>query len=224
MRKTLLFTALLAPLCLAACDSAAEDTPEPSKKPADLKQKPKSELSKEELAEARRKAGFKSQEEQMAEAKAVYEKMERGYVKARLEPYRDLAKQLSASIDGIEKNAKKWAAAKDPDAAFAKWNEGYKKGKKELMTEYRDLTEKESRGGDVQVILGEVITGWENLSGDLSGKVSEAEGFGPTLEALRKGLGNLETKLAEIESDESVEADELPEGAKPKKKGKKKKK
>ncbi len=223
--KTVLVSTLFALFCSTGCDSgepAAE--PQKSKSVSELKQAPKKEMSKEELEEARRKAGFKSREEQLEEAKAVYETMEKGFVKGRLEAYRGLAKDLRTAVDGVEKSAAKWAKAKDPDAAFGKWNEKYTADNKAFMTAYRELTEKESRGGNVQVTLGGLITQWENFNGDLGGKIAEAEGFGPTLEALRKGLDGLDKQLDEIEKDESIEADPAPDGADDKKKKKKSKK
>ncbi|MEM6293655.1 MAG: hypothetical protein AAGA54_20440 [Myxococcota bacterium] len=223
MRKIVLSAALIAPLTLPGCDSNKEPIVEPnkSKKPSELKQASKNEMSKEELEKARREAGFKSQDEQMAEAKAIYENMEKGFVKGRLESYRKMVKDLRDALTEVEKASAKWAKAKDPDAAFAKWNEGYKADNKEFMKAYRDLTEKESRGGNVQVLLGGYITAWEAFNGDLGGKIAENEKFAPTLEEMRKQLDALEKELDAIEKDETVEADPAPEGDGKKKKKKK---
>lgn len=223
MRTLALFTALLAPLALTACDSEKEPIVEPNKgkKPSELKQATKAEMSPEELAEARKKAGFVSPEEQMAEAKALYEKDEKAFVKGRLDAYRKMLKDLRGALDSVEKGAAKWAKAKDSDKAFAKFNEGYSKDNKEFMKAYRELTQKESKGGEVQVKLGGFISAWENFNGDLGGKIADNEKFGPTLEDLRKSLTAIETELDAIEKDESIEA-QLPKGAKEDDKKKKK--
>ncbi len=215
MRTFVLFSALIAPLALAGCDSNKEPIVEADKgkKPSELTQSVKTEMSAEELAEARRKAGFVSPEEQMAEAKAVYEKMEKEFVKGRLEAYRKLVEDLSAALADVEKASAKWAKAKDPEAAYTKWNEGYAADNKEFMKSYRELTEKESRGGQVQVMLGEIITGWENFNGDLGGTIAENENFAPTLEELRKAIKALSDELDAIEADETLEADTLEDDA-----------
>jgi hypothetical protein len=85
------------------------------------------------------------------------------------------------------------------------------------MDTYDELTEKRSRGGDMQAQLNRVISTWEDLNGDLDPKISEAEGFSATLESLRKGLDEVEKTLEEIAADESVEAETPPEET-PKKK------
>lgn len=220
MRTLVLFSALIAPLTLAGCDSEKEPIVEPdkSKKPSELKQATKTEMSAEELAEARKKAGFADPDEQMAEAKKVYEKMEKEFVKGRLDDYRKMVKDLSGALDKVEKASAKWAKTKDPEAAYTKWNEGYSADNKEFMKAYRKLTEKESRGGQVQVLLGGVITGWENFNGDLSGKIAENEKFAPTLEELRKKITELSAELDAIEKDESLEADVVKDDDKGKKK------
>ncbi|MBV1857123.1 MAG: hypothetical protein KUG77_01840 [Nannocystaceae bacterium] len=214
MRTLALFSALLAPFVLTACDSNQEPIVEPnkSKKPSELKQAKKEEMSAEELAEARKKAGFVSPEEQMAEAKAIYEKEEKAFVKGRLESYRKMLKDLRGALDSVEKGATKWAKAKDSDKAFGKFKDGYSADNKAFMKAYRELTEKESRGGDVQVKLGGFISAWENFNGDLSGKIADNEKFGPTLEELRKALTAVEAELDAIEKDESIEA-QPPKGA-----------
>jgi chromosome segregation ATPase len=178
-------------------------------------------MTPEELAEARRKAGFVSNEEVLAKAKAEYELEEKAFVKGRLEQYRKMAKDLRDAVDSVEKGAAKWAKAKDPDAAFAKWNKGYAEDNKAFMKAYRELTEKESRGGEVQVKLGGFITSWEAFNGDLGGKIAENEKFGPTLEELRKALTALEADLDALEKDETIEADPpADDGGKKKKKKK----
>lgn len=209
MRSIALFCALIAPFGLTACDSEKEPIVEPSKSKGvgELKQASKNEMSKEQLQDARRQAGFKSNEEVMAEAAAKYKQEERAFVKGRLDEFRKLSKELRGRLAAVEKGAAKWAKAKDPDAAHAKWNEKYAKDNKKLMKSYRELTEKGSRGDEVATLLNNFITAWENLNGDLGGKITENEQFTPTMEALGKVLDELDAKLKEIEEDDTVEAD-----------------
>jgi chromosome segregation ATPase len=179
-------------------------------------------MSKEELEEARRKAGFKSHEERLEEAKAQYDQMEKGYVKGRLSAYRDLVKGLRDKLDEVEKAAPKWAKN---EAAFKKFSEKYKEDNTAFKKQYDELSEQGNRGGNLQVDLGSLVDEWENFNGDLAPQISEAEGFATTLEGLRTKIGDIEKALDEIEKDETIEADELPEDDKDKDgaKGKKKK-
>jgi chromosome segregation ATPase len=215
----------LVSLALLGCDNKAiEDgiSDNKSKSIYDVKQKAKTEMSKEELEEARRKAGFKSHEERLEEAKAQYDQMEKGYVKGRLSAYRDLVKGLRDKLDEVEKAAPKWAKN---EAAFKKFSEKYKEDNTAFKKQYDELSEQGNRGGNLQVDLGSLVDEWENFNGDLAPQISEAEGFATTLEGLRTKIGDIEKALDEIEKDETIEADELPEDDKDKDgaKGKKKK-
>jgi hypothetical protein len=201
---------LLALSLTPACDSKEEPDlglPE-TKSLSELKKSTKNEMSKEELEEARRKAGFKDQEELEAEARAAYEASEKSFVKGRVDRYRKLFETLRKKLDQVEKQAPKWASAKDPDAAFGKFQEKYKEETKAFLDEYDELTEKGSRGGDMQAELNKIISTWENLNGDLGPKISEADGFPTTLEAIRKGLDEIEKTIDEIDKDESIEPEE----------------
>ena len=221
-RRIAAFT--LGTFVLFGCDNKAieeELTDNKSKSIYDVKQKPKTEMSKEELEEARRKAGFKSHEERLEEAKAQYDKMEKGYIKGRLSTYRDMVKGLRTKLDDVEKAAPKWAKN---EAAFKKFSDKYKADNTDFKKSYDDLTEKGTRGGNLQIEIGNLVSEWENFNGDLGPKISEAEGFKTTLEGLRTKLGEIDKALDEIEKDESIEADEPPEDAKAAKKGKGKKK
>lgn len=226
MRLHNLHCALLCCLFLpVACDDSgkSELDMEKTKSVYELKQAPKGEMSKEELEEARRKAGFKSQDEQMEEAKAAYDKMERGYIKGKLEDYRGLLADIGKKLDDVEKNAPKWADAKKGEGAFNKFNDKHKKATKALIKSYDDLTEKGSRGGNTQVEIDKLVTGLENLNNDLGPKISEAEGFATTLKALRDQADVISKTLEEIEKDESITAETSEEDGddkKTKKKGK----
>lgn len=207
MRTLVLSTALLAPFALTACDSNKEPIVEPnkSKKPSELKQAKKTEMTPEELAEARKKAGFVDPEEQMAAARKQLEHEDKLFVKGHLDEFRKITKDFRGALDSVEKGAPKWAKAKDSDAAFGKFNEGYKKDNKALMKAYRELTSNGANGvGSIK--LNAFITDFENFNGDLGGKISENEKFASSLEALRKALTDVDTAIDEIEKDESLEA------------------
>ena len=207
MRTLLLTTALLVPLAVTGCDSEKEPIVEPnkSKKPSELKQAKKTEMTPEELAEARKKAGFVDPEEQMAAARKQLEHEDKLFVKGHLDEFRKITKDFRGALDSVEKGAPKWAKAKDSDAAFGKFNEGYKKDNKALMKAYRELTSNGANGvGSIK--LNAFITDFENFNGDLGGKISENEKFASSLEALRKALTDVDTAIDEIEKDESLEA------------------
>ena len=206
--RTLLLVPLLASLALSACDTGQPpvvDESKQSKTPSELKQSKKEEMTPEELAEARKKAGFVDPEEQMAEARAKLEREDKGFVKGHAEDFRKIVADLRAGLDDVEKGAAKWAKAKDSDAAFAKFEEDYKKANKDLMKAYNDLTENGANGvGTLQ--LNGFITDWENFNGDLGGKIAENENFATSLEAMRKALTDIEGRIDEIVKDESIEA------------------
>lgn len=207
MRTIVFATALVVPLVLTACDTGQApvvDDSKQSKKPSELKQAKKTEMTPEELAEARKKAGFVDPEEQMAEARARLEKEDKAFVKGHKDEFRKLVKDLRTALDDVEAGAKKWAKAKDSDAAFNKFNEGYKADNKAFMKSYRELTSNGANGvGTLK--LGAFITDWENFNGDLGGKIAENENFATSLEALRKALTDVEGVIDEIEKDESIE-------------------
>ena len=165
-------------------------------------------MSEKELEEARRKAGFVPHEERMEEAKAEYEKMEKGYVKGRLPAYRDLLKAVKAELDDVEKAAPKWVAA---EAAFEKWNGKYKEDVKAIKKKENELTENGSRGGNLQVEMTALFEQWDAINGALEPKISESPDFKTSVDAMRTKIGEIEKQLDEIEKDEAIEP-EKPEG------------
>ncbi len=206
--RTLVFAiALAAPLALAGCDTGQApvvDESKQSKKPGELKQTKKDEMTPEELAEARKKAGFVDPEEQMAEARKKLEREDKMFVKGHLDDFRKITKDLGKALDSVEKGAPKWAKAKDSDAAFNKFNEGYEKDNKALMKEYREMTS-DGANGVGSIGLNGFISDFENFNGDLAGDIADNENFGESLEALRKALTDVNTAIDEIEKDESIE-------------------
>lgn len=218
----LLCAVALAGLTLG-CDNKQDTSELEAKKTKsvfDVKQSAKTEMSKEELEEARRKAGFKSHEERLEEAKAEYDKMERGYIKGRLPKYRDLMKNVRAKLEELEKAAPKWAKA---EATFEKWNGKYKEDVKALKKTHSELTENGTRGGNLEVEISTLLSDWDAFNSSLEPKVSEAENFASSLEALKTKVGEIEKELETIEKDDTIEP-ETPEGEGDAKKDDKKKK
>lgn len=194
----------------AGC-SSSEEAPDlglpKTKNLSELKQASNNDMSKEELEEARRQAGFRSPEEQRAEALAEYVKSEKAFVKGRLKSFRKLTQDVRKRLSIIEKAAPTWRKAKKPDAAFAKFKDNTKDGDKALLDAYDELTEKGSRGGDTIAELDKGIRGWQELNQQLSPQVAEDEGFPAVLAAIREQLDAVDATFKDIENDESIEAD-----------------
>ena len=201
---------------LAGCDTKPkEEEKAPSKKGVfDLKQAPPTTASKEELEEARRKAGFKSNEEVMAEARAKDQKNGKIWIKERLKDYRKLVDDVKKEVDDIEKSASKWKDAK----AFDAWNDKYKKDVSKLMKGYDELTAKGTEGSDTQTMLAEAMRAWEDLRGDLGPEIAtkeKEEAFKAALANIRKELDEFSKALDEIEKDDSLVPEPAEGEAKP---------
>lgn len=204
---------------VAACEggerkSIADQIGPPTKNLADLKQESK--VSEEELAKRRKEAGFKSKAEVDAEAAAKnaeeFEKAEREHVKTRLKEYRALTDGTRKLIDDIEKEATKWAAAKDPQKAFDKGGKALQDRAKELQKQLDALSEKGVKGGNTQAQLNKVYRPLEELSGALAPEVQKDPKFGETLTALRTELEASVKALDDIEKDETLEVNKFYEG------------
>jgi hypothetical protein len=208
MRSIIVSIALVsfAPL---GCDNTApteEKKQDKGKTAFDLKQAaPKQ--SPEELAAARKKAGFKSNEEVMEEAKAKYENDSKLYIKERLKDYRKLLDDVRKKLDEIEKSAPKWASKA---AAFESWNDKYKKDVSKIIKGYDELTAKGSEGGNTQSLLGTAIQAWEDLGRDLGPEISKQEAFATTLAGIRTQLDAVSKELDAIEKDDTLVAEPAP--------------
>lgn len=208
-----------------ACDQKTDTADLEAKKTKsvfDVKQSAKNDMSKEELEEARRKAGFKSHEERLEEAKAEYDKMEKGFIKARLAGYRDLMKAVKAELDEVGKAAPKWGGA---DPAFEKWNGKYKENVKAVKKKHSELTENGARGGNVEVEINALLTDWDAFNAELNAKTPEAD-ITSALDGMKGKIAEIEKQLDDIEKDDTIvpeESEEKGEDEKgDKKKGKKK--
>lgn len=206
LRLALIALALPGPGC-----SSNEEAPDlglpKTRNLSELKQESKSEMSKEELEEARRRAGFKSPEEQRAEALAEYVKSEKAYVKGRLKEFRKLTQTMRKRLDTVEKAAPQWLKAKDGDAAVAKFKEKNKEANKQVIDTYDELTEKGSRGGDTIAGLDRAVRQWQDLNSELHPQAAEVEAFPAVLAAIRQQLDEVDAAFQEIEKDDSIEAE-----------------
>lgn len=228
MRTALLVVALsltFAPACGGGeKKSIAEQIGPATKNVTDLKSETK--ISEEELARKRKEAGFVSKEEAdaklAAENAAIFEKGDREYVKARLAEYRKLSADTRKLLDDIEKDAAKWAAAKDPAKAFEKQAEDLHKRFKDASKKLDELSEKGAKGGQTQVLLNGVFRPFEELDGALGADLSKDPAFAETITKLRTAVDAVDKQLGEIEKDESLvvskfaktgEGEEKPEGA-----------
>lgn len=194
---------------LVACDSKPKEEPPPAKTKSlsDLKQTTKTDMSPEELEEARRKAGFADKDQLAEENIAVMRKGEREYVKTRLAEHRAMLKTLRGLVDRVEKEAPGWPKAKDPAKAFEKFNEKYKEDVKALEATNKTLMET-ATGIDIQAKLIGAFRSFELVNDDLGPELSTAEGFATTVADLRKQLDEIDKELEAIEKDETLKVDE----------------
>lgn len=204
--RTLVCVAALV-LGLGACDTGqAKVELEPQKAPKSNKPK-KPEMTPEELAEARRKAGFKDTNELAEENIATMKKGEREWVKTRLKEHRKMLDDIRALLERAEKEAAKWAKAKDAQKAFEKFSEKYKEDTKAVGEDYKKLMEGGSQI-DIQAKLVSAYRGFENFNGDLGPEISAEEGFAKGLEDLRAELDEIAKEFDAIEKDESLKVNE----------------
>jgi hypothetical protein len=204
-------SAVLALSTATACDSSDGGEPEVDerfkveKKFVPLSEREvKVDQSPEELAELRKKSGFKTQEEIAAENAKMFEKGAREHVKTKLEGYREVVATLTSNLDEIDKESKKWLKAKDPAKAHEKWAKKKEKANKELEKLYMDISGNMSEGGDTTAKLGKAYRGYTELFGNLGGKVAENERFPPAVEDIRKDLETVVGLLDDIEKDDTL--------------------
>lgn len=202
-----------------ACDSGekksiADQIGPPNKGVGDLKQDTK--LTPEE-AEARRKAaGFKSKAEIDAELAAAnaaeMEKSEREYIKTRIKEYRAVADSTTKFIDDLDKEAVKWAAAKDPQKAFDKGGKALQDRFKEIIKSIDKVSEKGMKGGNTQDLFNKVFRPLEELVGALAPTTSSDPAYADAVKNIRAARDNVVKALDEIEKDETLTVNKFHEG------------
>jgi hypothetical protein len=219
--------------------SIADQIGPATKSVGDIKAAPA--VSEEELAKRRKEAGFRTKEEVDAELAAenakMFEKGDREYVKARLKDYRKLTADTRKLLDDIEKEAGKWAAAKDPAKAFEKNGEALAKRAKELQKalDSDKLSDHGQKGGNTQATLNKAFRPLAELGGALGPELGKQPAFATTLKTIRDALTEAEAAFTEIEKDETLvaskfagkdgeagEAAPAEDGAKPEKEAPKK--
>jgi len=191
-----------------ACDQTKpeEKAPAKTRNLSDLKQG-ESGKSKEELEKARKEAGWKSNDDMLAEAKEKYERDSKVYVKGKMKDYRKLVEDIRKQLDALEKAAPKWAEAKDGAKAAEAFGTKAKKDNKEILARYDEVTNKGSEGGNMQVVLGDAVRAWEDLYGDLAPDLAANAAFTTTVADIRKKLDEVTKTLDEIEKDDTLVAE-----------------
>ncbi|TPV97235.1 MAG: hypothetical protein B7733_00635 [Myxococcales bacterium FL481] len=201
--------ALLCVSAVACGGEPGEEKPKPklkkSRSLADIAAaQPK--MTAEELAEARKKSGFKTDAEIAAENAAMFEKGAREYVKSRLKSYRKLVGDLRGFLDKLEKQAPKWATSGRGQKNFERFAAKYKKDTKAFVTRYDDLTAKGSEGGNTQALLGKAVRAWDDNLRDIGPELGSQSAFGELLASIRADLDKVDQALTDIEKDESLVA------------------
>ncbi len=195
-------------LALSACGGeqpSIEDQIGPaSKKPSEAKAEKKSTMSPEELAEARRKAGFVDPEEERAKVAKEMEKGEREFVKTRLKDFRELSEDFEERVDELEKEVAKWAKAKDPQKAFDKFKGKFMKPARALMKTQAKLTDNNARGGKTNESLIMALRTWDDLLNDLSPDIADNERYPEIMKEVREGITKVNESLDDIEKDEDL--------------------
>jgi hypothetical protein len=232
-----MFAPVLSLLLLAGCDSGgekksiADQIGPPTKSLADLKQE--STVSKEEQERIRKEMGFVNKaDKEKEEAEKIAKEMEaseRAWIKTRLKDYRKLNEDTKKYLDDLEKEAGKWAAAKDPQKAFDKNGKSFKDRERELIKQIDKLSEKSTKGGNTQAEYNKLFRPLDESIPNLGPEVSADPAFADLLKNSRTQLDALNKALDDIEKDETIEANKFHEGegegedAKDAKKTKKKK-
>ncbi len=210
---TTIVCGLITALAVLGCDRREEIAPAKTKNLGDLKQAGGAK-SDEELAKARKDAGWKSNDEVMAEAKEKYERDAKGYIKTRIAGYRTLIDDIRKQVDSLEREAATWETAKDPQKALAAFSTSAKKERRAILDRYDELTGKGAEGGNTQVALADAVSAWGELLGESTPEIAKSETFKAGLKELREKLDGVSKALDEIEKDATlVAAPEEPAAA-----------
>lgn len=216
--RSLLWALPCALLAAPACEggerkSIAEQIGPPTKKLSELKQE--STVSEEELAKRRKEAGFRSKSEIDAELAAQnakeMEKVEREWIKTRIKDYKALTANTTKLVDDIEKEATKWAAAKDPQKAADKGVKPLQDRFKELLKSIDKLSERSTKGGNTQASYNKVFRPLEEVVNNLGPTIASEAAFTEALKNVRTELEGITKALDEIEKDETLTANKFAE-------------
>lgn len=163
-------------------------------------------MTPDELAETRRKAGFLDSAALAEERAAARERVARVYVRSQLASYRAVVKQLRQSADEIDRAAKRWLKAGDPQRAYERWRGGFRRRSERITTSYQRLVDDGIDGGQTQLQLAQAYRRWEDLKEDLGGEVAEDQRFAGLVAGLREALDEVARMLDDIEHDEELAA------------------
>jgi hypothetical protein len=191
-------------LIMVGCDASAP-SPGPRPEPARSEAPAPPPMTPEELAEARRKAGFRD-DDLAAEKAQAREQGGRQYVREHLAAYRGLIRALDRSVDDIDRSARRWARARDPQRAYRRWREARSRIVADLTQRYRELRREGVDAGSTQALVERIYRQWEDVHNDLGGDAADQARFAALISELREGLGAAELALDEIEQDEDLDA------------------
>lgn len=202
-----LISAVLA-LSALACDAKKDEplVPAKTKSISELTQEVKETRTPEELKQARREEGFIDPEEAAKANIAAMEKGEREFIKTRLDKYKKMAKGLRKHIDDVDKAAKAWADAKDPQKAFDKFKPDYEAAVKEFWAAYNELSENGIRGGNLAAQIGKALRAWTAVNGDLGPEVAKAASFDESIKEIRALIDDVDKDLEAIANDDTLKA------------------
>ena len=203
MRRPATPLALLAAPALAALLGACNEPDAPSPRPPARSEPTPPPMSPDELAEARRKAGFRD-DDLIAEKALAREQGGRRYVREHLAAYRGLVKALRRSVDDIDRSARRWALARDPQRSYRRWRDARSRIVADLSQRYRELRREGVDAGSTQALVERIYRQWEDVNNDLGGDAAEQERFAALISELSEGLDAAELALDEIERDEDL--------------------
>jgi chromosome segregation ATPase len=220
MSKYAMFAPVLSLLLLAGCDSGgekksiADQIGPPTKSLADLKQE--STVSKEEQERIRKEMGFVNKaDKEKEEAEKIAKEMEaseRAWIKTRLKDYRKLNEDTKKYLDDLEKEAGKWAAAKDPQKAFDKNGKSFQDRMRELVKQIDKLSERSTKGGNTQAEYNKLFRPLDESVPNIGAQAASDPAFTDLIKNSRTQLDTLNKALDDIEKDETVEANKFHEG------------
>ncbi|MFY0537974.1 hypothetical protein [Nannocystis pusilla] len=161
-------------------------------------------MTPDELAETRRKAGFQDGATLEAERAEARERVARSYVRANLPAYREVVKALRGNVAEIERAARRWLRASDPQRAYERWRGVSRRRADRVAGLYQHVADDGFDGGQAQRLLADAYRRWEELREDLGGEVAADARFSALLVDLRDALTAVSRMLDEIEHDEEL--------------------